>query len=728
MDNRVVKPREEGGLHTQLVSSYWYRVAAVTPRLRDQLRIHASRFRGELWYVVEDRLNGRYHRFDRRAWRIIRLLDGTLTLEQLWNRLTAEIGSETPSQDEVLTLLGQLHALDLLASGSLPDLAEAAQRRRKQLRQRWWQRYLNPLALRFALVDPDRFLARVVQGLRPVLNRYGAVLWLAWVAPAVVLAAAHWSELTQNFEERMLALGNLALFWALFPVVKALHELGHGIACKMRGGEVHEMGVMMLIFLPVPYVDASSAWTFPNRRDRMLVGAAGMLVELVIAAGAFYAWLLLEPGVTRAVAYDVAVLASVTTLVFNGNPLLRYDGYYIASDALEIPNLSQRAARYWGYLIERGLLRHRESAAPVMAPGEPFWFFLYAPLSFGYRLFVMFCIAVFVSTKYLAVGVLIALWSIGAGLGVPLCRGVLWLHGAMTDSRTRTGGRVATLAVLATLAMFIFVVPMPHHTQVQGVVWLPESAVVRAARSGFVQRLAISNGTRVEAGEEILTLRDPALTARVLQQAARVEAAEARYDAASVMDSALGQQVKTELGREKTELSALEDSVERLNVRSAARGRLWLRQSEDLPGRYIKQGEILGYVIPSGAPRVRVVVDQPDENLIHNHTLGIRVKLPFDPGQTWVARVVRAVPAASNELPSAALGREAGGAVATDPRDQTGRKALASYFEYELALPESFPFRLIGSRASVRFEHPPEPLAYTVWREARRLFLSYFSS
>lgn len=720
-------PRDEGGLHTQLVSSYWYRVAAVAPRLREQLRIHPNRFRGELWYVVEDRLNGRYHRFDRRAWRIIRLLDG-LTLDQLWHRLIAEMGSEAPSQEEVLELLGQLHTLDLLASGSLPDLAEAAQRQRKQQRQRRWQRYLNPLALRFALFDPDRLLTRMVRVLDPVLNRYGVLLWLAWILPAVILAASHWSELTRNFSERMLAVGNLVLFVAIFPLVKALHELGHGIACKMRGGEVHEMGVMLLIFLPVPYVDASSAWTFARSRDRMLVGAAGMLVELVIAAGAFYVWLALEPGVTRGVAYDVVILASVTTLAFNANPLLRYDGYYIASDALEIPNLSQRATRFWGYLIESWLLRREETSAPIMAPGERAWFFIYAPLSFAYRLFVMFCIAVFISTKYLAVGVLIALWSVGAGLGVPLFRGLTWLRRSMIDPRTRLGGRLTTVAVLSMLALLIFVIPLPHHTQVQGVVWLPDSGVLRAQRSGFVQRLAVTDGVRVEAGEEILTLRDPALTAHVLEQAARVEAAAARYDAARVLDPALGQQMETELTRAKAELSALEDNVGRLSVRSAAGGRLWLRESADLPGRYVKEGDILGYVIPAGAPRVRVIVDQPDENSIHDHTLGIQVKLPFDPGQTWVARVVRAVPAASRQLPSAALGREAGGAVATDPRDQTGRKALTSYFEYELALPDAFPFRLVGSRASVRFEHPPEPLAQTLWRGTRHLFLSYFNS
>jgi putative peptide zinc metalloprotease protein len=642
--------------------------------------------------------------------------------------LIVEMGSEAPSQEEVLELLGQLHTLDLLASGALPDLAEAAQRHRKQLRQRRWQRYLNPLALRFSLLDPDKLLARVVRVLHPVLNGYGAVLWLAWVMPAAILAAAHWSELTRNFNDQMLALGNLALFMLLFPLVKALHEFGHGIACKMRGGEVHEMGVMLLIFLPVPYVDASSAWTFPKPRDRMLVGAAGMLVELVIAAAAFYVWLALEPGVARGVVYDVAVLASVTTLVFNANPLLRYDGYYIASDALEIPNLSQRATRFWGYLMERWLLRHPEATAPVMAPGEPAWFFLYAPLSFAYRMFVMFCIAVFISTKYLAVGVIIALWSVGAGLGVPLFRGLAWLRRSMTDSRTRLSGRLVTLGVSSALALLLFVVPLPHHTQVQGVVWLPDSGVLRAGRAGFVQRLAVANGARVEAGEEILTLRDSSLTARVLEQAARVEAAEARYDAARVQDPALGQQMQTELARAKAELRALEDNVSRLEVRSAAGGRLWLRESDDLPGRYVKQGEVLGYVIPAGAPRIRVVVDQPDENSIQEHTLGIRVKLPFDPSQTWMARVVHAVPAASRELPSAALGREAGGTVATDPRDQTGRKALTSYFEYELALPETFPFRLIGSRASVRFEHPPEPLAYTLWRATRHLFLSYFNS
>lgn len=728
MDDRSLGRDGDGGLGTQLVSSHWYRAASIAPRLRQQLRIHAQRYRGQLWFVIEDRVNGRYHRFERRAWRIIRLLDGSLTLDQIWQRLTAEGGGDAPSQEDILALLGQLHALDLLASGAIPDLAEASRRQRRQKRVLRWQRYLNPLAFRIPIVDPDRFLIAAVHALKPLLNGVGAALWIAWVAPAVVLAGSHWSELTGNFGERLLAFGNIALLWLVFPLVKALHEIGHGIACRMRGGEVHEMGVMMLVFLPVPYVDVSSTWTFGAKRDRVLVGAAGMLVELAIAAGSFYLWLWLQPGTARAIAFDTAVLASVTTVIFNANPLLRYDGYYIASDLLEIPNLGQRAARYWVYLVERWILRHRDPATPVMERGEALWFALYAPLSFVYRILVLSSIGLFVSTRYFAFGVLIVIWSIGAAVGVPLYRGVRSVQRMLADERTGISGKLALLGTLGAIAALLFVVPFPYDTQVEGVVWLPERGVLRAETSGFVRQVLLRSGAPVSSGVEVMRLADPALSAQLAGQRARVEAAQARYDAGTVDDPVLGQQLASQLAWEQAQLRALQERAGRLEVRSAAAGRLWIENPDNLPGRYVKEGEVVGYVIPPSAPRVRVIVNQADADLIRTRTRAIRVMLPFDPGTTWPARLVRAVPQASNELPSAALGREGGGAVATDPRDETGRKALTSHFEYELALPERFPYRFIGGRASVRFAHPAEPIGDRVWRTLRRLFLAYFRS
>ncbi len=715
-----------GELGAQLVSGHWYRVAGIKPRLRDHLKVHAHRYREQLWYVVEDRLNGKFHRFDAQAWRIMRLLDGQHALDAVWHQLAAQADEDMPAQEDILALLGQLHALDLLVSDTLPDLAETAARGGKQARQKKLAQYLNPLAIRMRLWDPDRFLAKLVARIGPWLSRWGTLFWLAWVLPALGLAIVHWQELTHNVGERLLAMDNLLLLIVVFPLVKALHELGHGVACKMRGGDVHDMGVMWLLFLPVPYVEASSSWAFPNKRDRMLVGAAGMLVEMVIAALAFYLWLWLEPGVSKALAYDVAVLASVTTVLFNGNPLLRYDGYYVASDALEIPNLAQRASRYWGYLFERYAMRKRQTLSPAMAPGEAGWFFVYAPLSLVYRAFVMVSIAIFVSTQYAVMGMLMAVWSLAVSVVWPLGRSVLKLWRLARGPDTGRQGRRAALVLGMLLLLVLFVLPMPHRTQVEGVLWLPEDAIVRAGQAGFVDHLQAQPGMQVTQGQGLAMLRDPQLAKEVQVQQARLASAEVRHDAAVLTGPSLAGQAMVAVHREETILKRLEERHTQLTLYSRANGQLWLPASDDVSGRFFKKGQVLAYVIPPKAPRVRVLVHQDDEDLIRQKIRSVRIKLPFDAERTWPASIVRAVPGASRDLPSAALGKHRGGEVLTDPRDESGRTALQSYFEYELSLPDDFPFHLIGSRVSVRFEHPPEAVGYRLWRAVRRMFLGYF--
>jgi putative peptide zinc metalloprotease protein len=224
----------------------------------------------------------------------------------------------------------------------------------------------------------------------------------------------------------------------------------------------------------------------------------------------------------------------------------------------------------------------------------------------------------------------------------------------------------------------------------------------------------------------VLHLVEPVLASQRAVQQARRDAAQVRYDAALTVDPTLAAQVAPALARETEVLAHLDERHERLVVRSKVAGQLWLPASEDLRGRLMRQGQVMAYVVAPTAPRVRIIVDQMDENLIRARTRHILVKVPFDPGRAWPATVVRAVPSASRDLPSAALGRQGGGGVVTDPRDESGRKALTSYFEYELALPDDFPHHLIGSRASVRFEHAMEPVGYRLWRSVRRLFLGYF--
>ncbi len=709
-----------------LLSTNWYRVADLKPRLRGHIRIHRHAYRGEIWYVVEDRVAGKYHRFNPPSYRVISLMDGKRDMAQVWRRLTEELVEDTPDQEEVIRLLGQLHGADLIQCDVTPDVAELLERRGKQERKKLMSRYLNPMSLRFPLLDPDRFLEWANRWPHLYKGGWGMLIWLAVVLPALFLAPMHWPDLTENFSEQLLAMDNLLLMAVVFPLLKGLHEIGHGLAAKSRGGEVHEMGIMLLVFFPIPYVEASSSSAFVKKTDRMLVGAAGMLTELFIAAIAFFLWLMLEPGLARSLAYNTIVLASVTTILFNANPLLRYDGYYVLADWVEIPNLGSRSTQYLKYLAERYLLDVPNSEPPPATPGERRWFIGYAPLAFGYRMFVLFGIALFVAQQYFIIGVLLALWGLVASLGMPLFKIIRALltepRFAARSSRIRAvlGGTALLLYVL------LFVLPMPYHTHAEGVLRLPEQALLRADAAGFVTRSLAHPGDALRPGDPVLESYNPEVAYDLEVQLARLEEVRARYDAAWGVNPAEAARQEEELRREQASVARLRERIANLTLRAGASGRLLLEHPDDMPGRFLKQGEVVGYVVGSYVPVVRVVVGQEDVDQVRLATREVVVKLPQNLAATWPARLLREVPAAGHELPSPALGQRGGGDIVLDPKDEEGTTTLQSVFEFELSLEQAAPARYLGSRVHVRFEHPATPLGVRAWRAVRRLFLSQF--
>lgn len=320
-----------------LLSANWFRVAAVRPRLRDHVRITRQHYRGERWFVLEDLVENRVHRYAPAAQQAIGMMDGTHTLDEIWTAL-ATLGEERPTQDEMIHLLAQLDGANLLATERVPDLAELSIRARRAASGKLWRRLANPLYLRIPLCDPDKFLDATVGLVRPFWSVWGFVLWLGVVGWAASEAMLHWNELTQDLADRVLARDNILILAVTFPVLKLLHELGHCYAAKLGGAAVHEAGVMTLVVMPVPYVDVTGASAFHNKWRRALVGAAGMLTELFCAGLAMMVWVNAEPGLARAAAFNCLLIAGVSTLLFNGNPLLRFDAYFILSDLIEIPN------------------------------------------------------------------------------------------------------------------------------------------------------------------------------------------------------------------------------------------------------------------------------------------------------------------------------------------------------------------------------------------------------
>jgi putative peptide zinc metalloprotease protein len=709
-----------------LHSNDWYRIAALRPRLRGHAQVHRHVYRGQVAYVLEDRVGGKHQRLSPATWRVLALLDGRRSLQQVWDHLAETLDDDTPTQDDIVRLLGQLHAADLVVCDISPDVAELLERHGKQQRRKWMGRVGNPVALRIPLFDPDPVLRVLVRLLRPLLGWGGVLLWLAVVVPALLLVPAHWEELTAVGAERLLSAQSLLAMALLFPLVKAVHEFSHGIVCRLRGGEVHEMGIMLLVFYPVPYVDASSASAFAGKWQRALVGAAGMLGELFVAALAMFLWLALEPGLARALAYDVMVLASVTTLFFNANPLLRYDGYFILSDVVEIPNLGTRANRWWQYLAERWAFGVRGAERPAATAGEQRWFVGYAPLAYVYRLFISLTIAWLVAQQFFFAGVVIAVWALGMSVFWPIAKG-LWA--LVTAARFAGRGRRIGAALGGTVALvtaLLFVVPAPHHTVAEGVLWLPERAILRAGSDGFVHRVLHAPGTPLAPGDAVLESVQPALAARIAAQQARVEETQARFDAAWTVSQAQVQQLEQDLAREQAALARLQDEAGRLTLRSAAAGTLLLDRAEDLPGRWVRQGEIMGYLDTGEAPLVRLVLPQSDVDLVRLATRVVQVRPAHDLAVQWPAELVRSTPAAVRALPSPVLGTQGGGAVVTDPRDDKGLATLESVFEFELRLPAQVPGAFLGSRVHVRFTHPAEPVGQRLWRATRRAFLSTF--
>jgi putative peptide zinc metalloprotease protein len=436
-------------------------------------------------------------------------------------------------------------------------------------------------------------------------------------------------------------------------------------------------------------------------------------------------WATVEPGVVRAMAYYIMLIAGVSTLLFNGNPLLRYDGYYFLADLLEIPNLASRASAQLGCVLRRWVLGLHDTPSVAATSAEARWLVVYGIASFAYRQLVLVVIITMVAawSKELAIG--LGVWWLAGQLVYPAARAVRRLgQESLAQSargRALAGGATAVLVVAASLS-----VPVPLTTRADGVMWLPENGEVRAGTDGVLGEWLVAPGTSVQAGQLLVELDDPAVGVALAVADSEARSAEARYLAARATDTVDAASMLVLWQRAQAEYAAAVERSESRSVTSPADGVLVVANPEDLPGRYFRQGEVIGYVVPPGRGTVLAVVPQDDIGLIRAGVRDVQVRLSDSPAQVHRASIARFTPAGDFTLPSAALGAGGGGSVPVAPDDSSGRQSLTRVFRVELTLEQ--PFERLGGRAVVRFDHGNEALALRGLRRLRQLFLRHLDA
>lgn len=707
-------------------SDNWYRVADLHLALRPTVSVRLHHYRGEPWYVLYDQVHGSFHRVNPATWRFLSRLDVALTVDQVWRAAIEADPQETPGQEDAFELLVGLFRHNLLHIEGHVDASRLAARGSDKKRKPFVARMSELMFLRIPLLDPSRLLNRCEPLIRRIFSLPGALLSLAVLAWALV-EFVHSGKAAWGQAEKLLQLDNVFLLYVAVFVAKSLHELGHAAMCKRFGGEVHTVGLMLLMFTPLPYVDVTSSWAFRNRWHRAWVGAAGMLADLFVAAVATIVWVHSPPGWVNELAYNLMFSTAAYTLLFNLNPLMRFDGYYILSDLIGVPNLHEQARnqfmRWWRIKV-LDMDPGNTEAKPPLATAGLVGFFIASNL---YRLSVMAGIVLLIADAYLGLGLLVALALAVTSFVMPLQN--LWrsLRSPLFRYQKKILLQRAGLALILLLA-FLLVVPMPDNRVLPGVVEAVQHSRVYSEAGGIVTRVSAPPGTWVEAGTPLVVLENPELDlelAGVDQQIAQAEAMSARSLTEAAIDLAPIQERLNTLHSLKATLARQKAA---LDMKAPHAGYWVAPETAYRAGSWVPRGAELGQVVDDRQHRFRGVIKQEAGVVLTQVSAqGLEVRVEGHVQKALAADSLSVIPYSQDNLPSAALSPLAGGEVPVTGNDPSGRRSVEPFFLLQANLkgdprqPAQMPVQA-GRAGWIRVHLPWQPLAFQAWAGVRQFF------
>ena len=659
-----------------------YQLSEIVLKLRDDLNVNLRAEGGEPTWLVEDERTGRFYRVGRREYVFVSLLDGRRTFGAALGRAAALLKEKAIPVEEAAGLCRWLVECGL-ATTEHSQTAKRALRQAAAAKQgRWLQGLLNPLSYTIPLFRPDRLFALLAAAMGWLFSLPMVLLGMGILVAGGFAVAEEWDRFRAMTPSIVTQLGWLWLV-ATWAVLKVIHETAHGVVCRKYGGVVREAGVALILFIPLPYVDVTSSWRFGSKWQRIATSAAGMWAELVVGALAAIVWSRTEPGLIHQQAHAVVISATLVTLLFNANPLMRFDGYYILVDLLGMPNLSTHGAQAIRQLGRRWFL-----GLPGRVAGQPggrSWLVLtYGVAAWLWRIAICVGLILAADALFFGAGVVLAVFAAIMWGVVPLMR-LAWF--VLRGSSLERPSRLRFVAAVTMLAAGVWgigrEVRWSPSIEAPAVVAYYPTVEIRPAVPGFVESISIDDGEVVSAGEELLRLANPELTADLAEIGSQIEQAELQCQA----ELTAGAIAAWEAGQERLiglrkRFAQLEERRTGLVIRAPCTGRVLDADVASLLGRYVQVGEPVLMLGGADDKQVIAVVDPAERGEFESY-VGESLEVCIDgrPGAEVIAEVATLSSRADHKLPHPALGAHNGGRLDVRPSvdPESDREQLNRY-------------------------------------------------
>jgi putative peptide zinc metalloprotease protein len=554
-------------------------------RVRPDLTSQRQRYQSRTYYVIKDPVGLHYFRFQEEEYAILYMLDGNTSLDEIKERFEAEFPPQKITLEEIQHFLGMLHQSGLILAGVQGQGTQLLKRRGEKKRRELLGLITNILCIRFKGIDPQKMLDWLYPKISWFFSPAAVAISLALMTAALLLVGVQFDTFRAKLPTfyDFFTPGNAILLGITLAVTKVFHEFGHGLSCKHFGGECHELGVMFLVLTPCLYCNVSDSWMLPNKWHRAAIGAAGMYVEVVMASIATFVWWTSQPGVVNSLALNVVFICSVSTVIFNGNPLLRYDGYYILADVVEIPNLRQKATTILGHKMGEWFLGMEPSEDPFLPKRNQVFFALYSIASACYRWLVVFSILLFLYKlgkpyKLEVVGQIMAMVALGGMIFQPLYQVGKFLKVPGRLDKVKKPRMYITLGAIGLLVAGVLLVPLPYQVLATLEIEPRKAEAVYIEVPGKLAEVLVKPGDTVAKGQVLARLENPELDRKIAELDGDRAQLEAQLDNLDRQPTRQGEaasaipQVRSTLESKKKQLREKREEREKLTLRASRAG------------------------------------------------------------------------------------------------------------------------------------------------------------